>query len=44
MVWHLRRPSAFPNHDDFMVLLAWFVDKVLLDTMLQYDAILSFLG
>ena len=44
MVLHLKRTSAFPIHDDFMVLLAWFVDKVLPYTMLQYDAFLSFLG
>ena len=36
-----RWPSVFPNHDDLVFLLAWFVDKALLDTMLQYDAVLS---
>ena len=40
MVLLLRWPSVIPNHDDFMFLLAWFEDKALLDTMLQYDAIL----
>ena len=41
MVLLLRRPSVFPSRDDFMFLLAWFVDNALLDTMLQYDAILT---
>ena len=40
MVLPLRRSSVFPNRDDLMFLLAWFVDNALLDTMLQYDTIL----
>ena len=33
-------PSVVHNDDDFMFLMAWFVDKGLLDTVLQYNAIL----
>ena len=41
MVLPLRRPSICPNRDDLMFLLACFVDNALLDTILQYDAILQ---
>ena len=40
MVLLLRRPPIFLSHDELMFLLPSFVDKALLDTMLQYDAIL----
>ena len=41
MVLLLRRPSVFPSHGDFVFLLAWFVDKILLDThyrMMQFSS------
>ena len=40
MVLLLWQPSVFPNHDDLIFLLASFVDKASLDTMLQCEAIL----